>query len=110
MKTEEGDPRMDRLRAAGYDPERMTHAEVVEAIERGLLPDLCPVQIPQPKVTVVPVRMPCPHPRVLRPCERPPPSRVGRLAPSAIAALIGFCAGADPSFEAFNRDRERGRK
>ena len=66
-------------------------------------------EIPQPEYTVAP-RTPCPHPRVLRPCECPAPSRVSRLAPNLIAALIGFCAGADPSFEAFNRDRERGRK
>jgi hypothetical protein len=57
-----------------------------------------------------PERKPCPLPRVLRPCERPAPSRVSRLAPNLIAALIGFCAGADPSFEAFERDRERGRR
>lgn len=65
-------------------------------------------EIPQPEYTVAP-RTPCPHPRVLRPCERSPPSRVSRLAPSAIAALIGFCARADPSFEAFNRDNPRGK-
>lgn len=60
-------------------------------------------------VPVFSERMPCPHPRVLRPCERPAPSRVGRLAPSLIAALIGFCAGADLSFEAFNREHPRGK-
>lgn len=61
-------------------------------------------------VPPLPERKPCPHPRVLRPCECPAPSRVSRLAPNLIAALIGFCAGADPSFEAFERDRERGRR
>lgn len=145
----------DRLRAAGYDPEAMTQAEVVEVIGLGLVPGVCPVQIPQPEFTVVPVealrecednpraagpmkvnfaelrdalgdevgyvrlgtdvrfvsnpaRKPCPHPRVLRPCERRAPSRLSRLAPGAIAALLGSIVGTDPSFESYERDHGRG--
>lgn len=83
----------DRLRAAGYDPEAMTHAEVVEAIGLGLVPGVCPVQIPQPEFTADPARK---------------PSRLSRLAPGAIAALLGSLVGADPSFESYERDRGRG--
>jgi len=108
VKGERTESGADRLRAAGYDPEAMTHAEVIEAIDRGLI-DVSPsAQAPQPKVSVEPVRTPCPQPYVLRPCERPEPSRISRLAPNLISALIGLCAGVDLPPPVRERDR-RGR-
>lgn len=91
---------IEDLRECEHNPRANGHHVRVreamgQALDRGL------VGAPPP------VRTPCPHSRVLRPCERPALSRVARLAPNLIAALIGFCAGADPSFEAYERDRRR---
>lgn len=99
--------RAPALRASGaLDPEAMTHAEVIEAIERGLIGVSPSAQAPQSDVSVEPARTPCPQPYVLRPCERPEPSRVSRLAPNLIAALIGLCAEADLAPVPHGRDRK----
>jgi hypothetical protein len=106
MKGERTESGADRLRAAGYDPEAMTHAEFIEAIERGLIGVSPGAQAPRPEVSVDPARTPCPQPYAPRPCERPEPSRVSRLAPNLIAALIGLCAGVDLPPSVRERDRK----